>query len=63
MRILNNKNKTVFVMTGGGGGGGCPRAVLAKTSTIAKIKDDYYGRVRVSRTLMKKFSSIGLCLD
>ena len=48
-----NKNSTVFVATADTqGGGGCPTIKAAEDS--ARMRDDYYGRVAISKSLLKK---------
>ncbi len=49
-----NKNSTVFVASGekGDGGGGCPTIKAAEDN--ARMRDDYYGRIAISKSLLKK---------
>ena len=53
-RFHVNKRRMVFVATGGAGGtgGGCPTMALT-TGADVKFKDDYYGRLRVKKSITK----------
>ncbi|MGI0141469.1 MAG: hypothetical protein ACREBF_02345 [Candidatus Micrarchaeales archaeon] len=49
MKIFVNSNKTVIVASGGNNN--CPRCV--STSNMAKFKDDFYGKIRISKKATK----------
>jgi hypothetical protein len=51
MKILQSKNKKIFVMTNPPQDT-CPRLAFSKGSV--KVKDDYRGCVRLNRSLLKK---------
>ena len=54
MRVITNKNKTVFVMSTSGSN--CPRMIVPKGS--AKMRDDYHGSIRTRSKLVAKFMSL-----
>lgn len=56
MKITQNKSQTVMVMCGGGGT--CPRVVLSEGKISARLHDDYYGRVKIGRNLLKKLNKV-----
>jgi len=55
MKMLTSKSKTVFVMTSTDPPG-CPRILLSNKNS-AVLKDDYQGKMRAGKNLLKKLCS------
>ncbi|MFP3289298.1 MAG: hypothetical protein RXO35_02615 [Candidatus Micrarchaeota archaeon] len=52
MKILKNKGKTIIVATGATDPKNCPRLIV--NEEINEIRDDYKGRIKVSKKLLSK---------